>query len=443
MFDSKKRILKSVAKYIQKKHKQKKWKAGEDWVAYSGPNIDEKEICSAVDSLLDEWFIFGKKSQLFERVFPWYLGKTYGCFCNSGSSANLLMLAAATKHYQWKPGTKILTPVAAFPTTVAPILQTGNTPIFVDVELPSINMDLDIVEKKLKEDPEIKAIMFAPVLGNPPNMDRLMTLVKQYDLVLLEDACDSLNSAYDGKYLGSFGIMSSCSFFPAHHMSCGAEGGFVATSDPELHKLLLSMRDWGRDCWCNSTIAGDVTSMTACGSRHRNWLPGAKDVVIDHRYVFSNIGYNLKNSEVAAAIALEQLHKLKKMDDARKQNFKTMYEIFAPYSKYFHMPVATEKAEPCWFAFLLTVKDDAPFSRQDIVDYLEKAKIQTRPYFTGNILAHRGYYHLAEGIDLKAEFPVADKVMRSSFFTGTYIGLTTEKLDYIKATVDEFMKRFA
>ncbi len=267
--------------------------------------------------------------------------------------------------------------MVCFPTTINPLIQHNLIPVFVDVELPSVNLDLDKVEEALENDPEIKAIMFAHVLGNPPDMERLMAIVKKYDLVFLEDACDALGSYYDGKKLGSYGDMSTCSFFPAHHMTMG-EGGFIATNSQKTSMILASIRDWGRACYCNTKKPGNVTAGTACGMRFKNWLPGLKNAVYDHRYVFDEIGYNLKPLDLQASMGLQQLDKLPMLDGARRENWAHLRAIFAPYERYFHMPVATDKADPCWFAYLLTVKEDAPFGRQEIVDHLEAAKIQTR-----------------------------------------------------------------
>ena len=387
--------------------------------------------------------IFGENAREFENKFPAKLGKLYGSLTNSGSSANLLMVAAAKSRRfkkQLKDGDKIITPVVCFPTTINPIIQNNLVPVFVDVELPSVNLDLDKVEELLENDPGIKGIMFAHVLGNPPDMDRLMALVEKYNLVFFEDACDALGSYYDGRKLGSYGDMSTCSFFPAHHMTTG-EGGFIATSSQRTRTILASIRDWGRACYCNTMKPGNVTSATACGNRFKNWLPGLKDAVYDHRYVFDEIGYNLKPLDLQAAMGLKQLEKLPMLDEARRKNWAIMKSIFEPYSQYFHMPEATEKADPCWFAFLLTIKEDAPFSRSDIVEHLESAKIQTRSYFSGNILAHPGYVHMADEYgDMNLTFPNAQLVTTNSFFLGTYAGLTEDKLNYIKSIVDDFFK---
>ena len=439
------KILELVSDYIIEQQNIE-WKPGEDWIAYSGPVYDDEEYVAAIKSLLGQWLIFGQDARKFELEFPQYLGKKFGSLTNSGSSANLLMVSALkSKNWLSLPeGTKIITPIVCFPTTLNPILQSGFEPVFVDVTLPDLNLDLDQVERLLEADVnhEIKAIMFAHVLGNPPNLDRLMELVQKYDLVFLEDACDALGSTYDGKKLGSFGEVSTCSFFPAHHMTMG-EGGFVATDNYKVRKIVASIRDWGRACYCNTSKPGPVLKGTACGNRFKNWLPEAKEIIYDHRYVFDEIGYNLKPLELQAAMGLQQLKKLNTLDDARKKNWQRLTTIFKPYEEYFYLPKATEKSDPCWFAYLLTVKDSAPFDRGDIVKYLEGAKIQTRAYFAGNILYHPGYSHLiSPNENLKVEYPIAHKVTISSFFLGTFAGITDEKLDYIEETVNKFMDEY-
>jgi CDP-4-dehydro-6-deoxyglucose reductase, E1 len=431
-------ILELVSEYIQEKDNT--WTAGKDWISYSGPHYDEKEYLAAINVLLDGWLVFGENAREYEKQFPAQLGMYYGSLTNSGSSANLLAVTAlkSKRSFNLKPGAKFITPVVCFPTTLNPIIQNGFEPVFVDVTLPDLNLDLDQVERILEADPDIKGIIFAHVLGNPPDMRRLMSLVKKYDLIFIEDACDALGSYYDGKKLGSFGHLSTCSFYPAHHMTMG-EGGFVATNSKKLAKVVSSLRDWGRACYCNELKPGDVTSGTACGNRFKNWLTGMPEAVYDHRYVYDEIGYNLKPLDLQAAMGLQQLKKLPDLDAARRKNFAILQEIFKPYEKYLHLPQATELSDPCWFAYLLTVKEDAPFDRADIVDYLENEKIQTRSYFAGNILAHPGYRHLAEPYgDLNSMFPVAGLVTTNTFFLGTYIGLTEEKLAYIKKVVDSF-----
>ena len=433
-------ILELVSEYINDKNTD--WDSENDWVAYSGPHFNDEEYKAAIEVLLGGWLIFGENARNFEKQFPEHLGMRHGSLTNSGSSANLLAVSAlkAKSGFNLPEGSKIITPVVCFPTTVNPIIQNGFEPVFVDVTLPDLNLDLDEVEKVLERDPEIRGIMFAHVLGNPPDMDRLMALVEKYDLIFVEDACDALGSFYDGRKLGSFGHISTCSFFPAHHMTMG-EGGFVATNTNKLRKAVASIRDWGRACYCNTAKPGNVTSGTACGNRHAKWLTGMPNAIYDHRYVFDEIGYNLKPLDLQAAMGLQQLKKLPELDAARRKNFKRMKDIFEPYKQYFHLPEATEKADPCWFAFLMTVREDAPFKRHQIVTHLENNRVQTRSYFAGNILAHPGYTELAEDYgDLRKEFPIASHVTLNSFFMGTFIGLTEEKLDYIQKVIDDFFK---
>ena len=265
MVDKRQQILDLVKEYIIEKRQSESWTPGEDWISYSGPTFDDKEYVAAIDSLLSEWLIFGKKGREFELEFAQHLGKKAGVLTNSGSSANLLAVSAlkSRKWFNLKSGTKFITPVVCFPTTINPLIQNGFVPVFVDVTLPDLNLDLDQVERLLEDDPEIRGIMFAHVLGNPPDMDRLMYLIKRYDLIFVEDACDALGSYYDGQRLGSFGTVSTCSFFPAHHMTMG-EGGFIATNSQKTRTILASVRDWGRACYCNSKKPGDVTGGTAC-----------------------------------------------------------------------------------------------------------------------------------------------------------------------------------
>ena len=442
----KEEILNLIKEYITNKQQSESWEPGKDWVTYSGPTFDASEYVAAVDSLLDGWLIYGKQARKFEVLFAKYMGARDGVLTNSGSSANLLMVSAMMsrrmpKANRLKRGDKIITAVACFPTTLNPIIQNGLTPVFVDVSLPDLNPDLDDIERALEKDPAIRGIMFAHVLGNPPDMDRLMGLVEKYNLVFLEDACDALGSTYDGKLLGSFGTLSTCSFFPAHHMTMG-EGGYVATKTNQLRNIVASFRDWGRACFCNSRKPGDVTAGTACGNRFQNWLPGYKSVTYDHRYVFDEIGYNIKPLELQAAIGLQQINKLDHLHAARRQNFQTLSEIFKPYEQYLHLPVATRNADPSWFAYMMTVKADAPFSRQEFVSHFEAAKIQTRSYFSGNILYHPGYGELAQEYDdLPERFPVAHLVTSNSVFVGTYAGVTDKKIRHIKNVTDEFFKK--
>lgn len=437
--------LKLIDSYIKTKKQNPKWEPGKDWVQYSGPYFDEKELKGGINVLLDEWFILGAKGREFERKFAPLLGKTDGILVNSGSSANLLMssLLKTKRGGKLPEGAKFITPVVCFPTTINPLIQNGFKPVFVDVELPNLNLDLDKVEALLKKDKkkEIKGITFAHVLGNPPDMDRLMAIVEKYDLIFLEDTCDALGSTWDNKPLGSFGKISTCSFFPAHHMTMG-EGGFVAVNEPRLRMALASLRDWGRACYCNSNKPGNVTCGTACGNRIAPWFRKQKDIDYDHRYVFEEIGYNLKPTEMQAAMGLAQLDKLDEMHDKRRKNFDRMYNIWKKYEKYVYLPEAHEKANPSWFGYLVTLKDDVPFNKVQLLEHIEAAKIQTRSYFTGNALFHPAYEEIAkEYKDPRNDFPVATKSTKDTFFLGVYPGMTDAQLDYIEATIDKFFAK--
>jgi CDP-6-deoxy-D-xylo-4-hexulose-3-dehydrase len=442
--DKKQQILDLISEFIKEKREKKKWNAGKDWIQYSGPFYDDKEFIASVDTLLNEWFILGEKGREFELKFAPLLGKKDGIVVNSGSSANLLMVSLLkTKRGGNLPaGAKFITPVVCFPTTINPLIQNGYEPVFVDVTLPNLNLDLDQVEKILENDvnKEIKGLIFAHVLGNPPNMDRVMDIVKKYDLIFLEDTCDALGSTWDGKPLGSFGDISTCSFFPAHHMTMG-EGGFVAVNSAKKRMALASLRDWGRSCYCNTAKPGNVTCGTACNCRFDSWFKNQKDIIFDHRYVFEEIGYNLKPTEMQAAMGLVQLDKLEGMHDKRKYNFKRLYNMFNKYSEYFYLPTMHEKADTSWFGYLVTLKDNVPFTKSELINYMEESKIQTRSYFTGNALFHPAYEDLAKKYeDPRNQFPIATKSTLDTFFLGVYPGITDEQLDYIENKIDNFFK---
>ena len=444
MESKKQAILDLVADYIKEKRENKTWTAGKDWVQYSGPWFNQDEFTAGVGTLLDEWFILGQKGRDFEQKFAPLLGKKDGIVVNSGSSANLLMVALlkTLRGGALPAGSKFITPVVCFPTTINPLIQNGYKPVFVDVTLPNLNIDLDQVEALLEADTakEIRGLIFAHVLGNPPDMDRIMAIVKKYDLIFLEDTCDALGSTWDGKPLGSFGDISTCSFFPAHHMTMG-EGGFVAVNSAKKRMALASLRDWGRACYCNSAKPGNVTEGTACGCRFNSWFKGQEDIIFDHRYVFDEIGYNLKPTEMQAAMGLAQLDKLDEMHARRKYNFKRLYDIFSQYPDFFYLPTTSEKADVSWFGYLVTLKDNLHFTKSQFIDHMEEAKIQTRSYFTGNALFHPAYEELAtEYENPRKQFPIATKTTLDTFFLGVYPGITDAQLDYIEEVIHNFLK---
>ena len=434
-------ILNSVADFIKDKNSKKTWVAGKDFVNYAGPYFDENEIVSAVSTLLDGWLVMGSKSTDFEKKFPKYFGKNFGILTNSGSSSNLLMMASLTskRGYNLPKGTKVLMPIAGFPTTLNPTLQVGFEPVFVDIELDTLNLDLTHAEELIKKH-NIRVITFAHVLGNPPNMDRVMELVNKYDMILLEDCCDALGSTYDGKPLGTFGQMASCSFYPAHHMTMG-EGGFVSCNTYEQEVLLRSFREWGRGCYCVGPEANKL-KCGSCGKRFNEWIPTMPGEIFDHKYVYDEIGYNLKPIELQGAMGLEQLKKLDEIHALRKRNYKLLFDIYSKYEEFFHLPRAQAKSDPSWFAFPLTIRKDAPFKRSDIVDYLEENLIQTRPYFAGNIMLQPAYSHIMDPQQAKDNFPVATFTMTNTYFHGTSPVITPEQIAYIGEKVDGFMSLY-
>jgi CDP-6-deoxy-D-xylo-4-hexulose-3-dehydrase len=428
-----------ILELIQLKRKEKKtWTVGKDYVQYSGDFFDDDEFFAAIESVLNGWWVLGENGLRFERQFKSYLGKEYGALTNSGSSANLLMISAlkSKRLYNLPIGTKIITPAAGFPTTINPILQNGFIPVFVDIELDTLNLNLDQVEEAAKQG--AKVLVFAHVLGNPPNMDRLMEIVNRYNLILLEDCCDALGSKYDGKYLGSFGQFSSCSFYPAHHITMG-EGGFVACKTDEQETVIKSLREWGRGCYCSGKGASCLKD-GMCRKRFSNWLPAFPDEIFDHKYVYEEIGYNLKPIEMQAAIGLVQLKKLDTIIEIRKKNFNRLYSIFSKYDKIFILPKATEKSDPSWFAFPLTIRDGISIKRNQFTMYLEDNKIQTRNYFGGNVLLQPAYDGVYSG-DAKKDFPVSTKVTTDTFFLGTSPVITDEQLDYIESVVDAYFNK--
>ena len=431
-------ILKLVEEYINQKEK-KTWIPGHDTVKYAGPYFTAEEYVAAIEALLNGWLVLGQSGIKFENTFPKLFNKNFGILTNSGSSSNLIMMSAMTSKrlYNFPKGSKVITPIAGFPTTLNPIFQVGFEPDFVDIELDSLNLNLDQVEEKAKQGSKI--ITFAHVLGNPPNMDQLMDIVKRYDLILLEDCCDALGSTYKDKPLGSFGQFASCSFYPAHHITMG-EGGFIACNTHDQEIVIRSFREWGRGCYCVGEKA-NLLKNGCCGKRFSNWLPSLPDEIFDHKYVYDEIGYNLKPIELQAAMGLIQMKKIPEINEKRKKNHARLIEIFSPYEEYFILPKATEHSDPSWFAFAVTIKDNSKFKRKDIVKFLENNKIQTRPYFAGSVMLQPAYDGLMDVNSIISEYPNARKVTTDTFFLGTSPVITDVQLNYIEHTVQKFFKQ--
>lgn len=409
---------------------------GKSKVNYAGRVFDEKELTNLVDSALEFWLTGGRYSREFEKKLAGYLGVEFALLVNSGSSANLLAFSALTSpllgERRIKRGDEVITVACAFPTTVAPVIQYGAVPVFVDVEAKSANIEVGELEKALSE--KSKAVMIAHTLGNPFNLKKVKEFCDKNDLFLIEDNCDALGSKFEGKFTGTWGDIGTSSFYPPHHLTMG-EGGAVYTDDPLLKKIMLSIRDWGRECWCGSGVDN------SCGCRFTRQF-GKLPLGYDHKYVYSHFGYNLKATDLQAAIGVAQLDKLDGFTAKRKENFARLYEglkdlaelqIFEKYPE----------SDPAWFGFLLTVTEKAKFSRTQLTEYLEKNLIQTRNLFAGNLLKHPCFENLEEGVDYRVigELPNTDKIMNDSFWIGLYPGMTNEKLDYMIAKIREFCER--
>ena len=405
---------------------------GTSHIPYAGRVYDEKEMIALVDASLDFWLTTGRYAEQFEKGLAEFLGMKYCLLTNSGSSANLLAVSALTSpklgEKQLTPGDEVITTACGFPSTLNPIIQNNLIPVFIDVDLGTYNIQAEQIESAISE--KTKAILIPHTLGNPADLDTIMETVKKYDLWFIEDNCDALGSRYCGKHTGTFGHFSTCSFYPAHHITMG-EGGAVLTNDPLLKKIIASFRDWGRDCWCEPGC--DNTCKNRFG-----WQLGDLPSGYDHKYIYSHIGYNLKATEMQAAIGVEQLNKLPTFVERRKENFARLFDALKRYSHYVILPKAISRADPSWFGFALLVRDDAPFNRSDLVEHLEDHKIATRMLFGGNLLKQPAY----EGIRyrLGGSLENTDKVMDNLFWVGVYPGLTPEMLDYVIAMFDKFFQ---
>ena len=424
-----KKILKQIAEYFVSQE-QKKFIPGQTFIPYAGRVYDEKELVSLVDASLDFWLTAGRYATQFEEKMAKFLGMKYCLLTNSGSSSNLLAISTLTspllKKCRLKAGDEVITTACGFPTTLNPILQNNLIPVFIDIELGTYNIDVGKIEKAITK--KTKAIFVTHTLGNPVDIDKIIKIVKKYNLWFIEDNCDALGSKYNGKYTGTFGHVSTCSFYPAHHITMG-EGGAVLTSDPLLRRIIISFRDWGRDCWCEPGY--DNT----CKKRFRQKF-GDLPYGYDHKYVYSHIGYNLKVTDMQAAVGCAQLEKLLGFIKARKKNFTFLYNCLKKYEKYFILPQTTKNSQPNWFGFLILVKENAPFTRADIVKHLENNKIATRMLFGGNLTKQPAYAKMRYRVFGKLEN--TDLVMNNLFWIGVYPGITNEKLTYICRVFKKF-----
>jgi len=428
------KILGLVKEHYQQAFQTKKFVAGETPIPVSGKVFDEDEIIHLVDASLDFWLTTGRFADRLERELARYLGVRHSFLVNSGSSANLVALSALTSHKmgdrQLRPGDEVITVAAGFPTTVNPIIQNRLIPVFVDVGIQTYNIDVSALEEAVS--PRTKAIMIAHTLGNPFDLNAVKGIANKNDLLLVEDNCDALGSTYRGKLTGSFGDVSTCSFYPAHHITTG-EGGAVFANDPALKPLIESFRDWGRDCWCEP---GDDNT---CGKRF-DWQLGHLPYGYDHKYIYDHIGYNLKMTDMQAAIGVAQIAKLTEFVKLRKRNWQILKDGLETLTDFFVLPEPTEYSDPSWFGFAISVRSEAPFERKEFTDFLESRKIATRLLFGGNLARQPAYLDLPYRI--VGDLCNSDFVMKNTLWLGVYPGLTIDMMNYVVDSVHEFSRSY-
>jgi len=425
-------IRQLTAEYHKEAFPEKAFLPGESAVPVSGRVFDDKDMFSLIESGLDFWLTAGRFADMFEFKFAKFLGVRDARLVNSGSSANLVAVSALTSptlgDRQLKPGDEVITVAAGFPTTLNPILQNGLVPVFVDVELGTYNVDVSQLEKALSA--KTRAIIFAHTLGNPFNVAAVSEFARKHNLWLIEDCCDALGSAYGGRKVGTFGDIATFSFYPAHHITMG-EGGCVVTNKPQLTKLIESFRDWGRDCWC--APGKDNT----CGKRF-DWQLGTLPYGYDHKYTYSHIGYNLKVSDMQAAVGCSQLEKLTGFIAARKRNYSLLREGLASSQDVYLLPQATEGSDPSWFGFPLAVRPESGLTRDEVTHYLESRKIGTRLVFAGNLTRQPAYKESAYRV--VGDLENSDYVMNNVFWVGVYPGLSEAMVQHIVNSLREVAK---
>jgi CDP-4-dehydro-6-deoxyglucose reductase, E1 len=423
-------ILDLCSRYFQDAFPPSEFQPGISSVPVSGKVIDASDLSAVVDSALDAWFTTGRFAEDFERKLARFVGVRCASLVNSGSSANLVAVSALTSpklgDRQLRPGDEVITVAAGFPTTVNPIIQNRLIPVFVDVTVPGYEIDVTQLEAARSE--KTRAIVIAHTLGNVFDLDAVTAFARKYNLWLVEDCCDALGSTWNGRHVGTFGDIATVSFYPAHHITMG-EGGAVLTDKPALQTIIESFRDWGRDCWCHP--GKDNT----CGKRF-DWQLGSLPCGYDHKYTYSHIGYNLKATDMQAALGASQIAKLPHFIERRKENFRYLRAALAPLEKFLILPEATPGSDPSWFGFPIAVRHDAPFRRDELIRALEAKKIGTRLLFGGNLLRQPAYEHC----EYRAigDLPNTDFVMNNVFWTGVYPGLTKPMLDFVVETMTSF-----
>lgn len=420
--DARDAILKQAEAFHALRWPARDFRPGEDYVPVSGKVFDGEDIRHLVDASLDFWLTAGRFADEFESTFAKTVGTTYALLVNSGSSADLLALTALTspllKDQRLVPGDEVITVATGFPTTINPIIQNRMVPVFLDVEIPGYNIDVSQLEAALS--PRTRCVMLAHTLGNPFNVKAVTEFCAKHDLYLIEDDCDALGAEYDGKRTGTFGDLSTVSFYPAHHITMG-EGGAVLTSKSIIKRAAESFRDWGRDCWCPP--GKDNT----CKKRF-DWQLGELPKGYDHKYIYSHIGYNLKATDMQAAVGLSQLKKLPGFIAARRENYRKLRAALEDLQEFLILPEATPNSNPSWFGFPITVRPTAPFTRNDLVRHLENKKIGTRLLFASNLMRQPAYV----GVEHRAPVPTpnADVIMNGSFWMGIYPGINDRMRDY-------------
>jgi len=421
-----------VHQEFELRHPTKKFTPGKSAIPITGKVFGEAELLAAVNASLDFWLTSGPYAEKFEKSLATYLGMRHAFMVNSGSSANLIALTALTSkslgERQLKPGDEVLTVAAGFPTTVTPILQNGLIPVYVDIDLQTYVAN----DEKLLEaiTPKTKAIMMAHTLGNPFNLELVLKLKEKYNLWVIEDGCDALGGTYRNKILGSFGDLSTLSFYPAHHITTG-EGGAVFSKTASLKPLIESFRDWGRDCWCAPGC--DNT----CGKRFDRKM-GELPEGYDHKYTYSHLGYNLKSGDIQAAIGLAQLARLEEFIRIRRSNWKKLYDGLLDLSEFLLLPMATESSEPSWFGFAITVRESSPVTRNQLIQELDSRMIATRLLFGGNLLRQPAFIGTPQRV--VGELKNTDRVMNDTLWLGVWPGLTDIMIDYVIESIHEIFK---
>jgi CDP-6-deoxy-D-xylo-4-hexulose-3-dehydrase len=427
-----KQILDLVKQYYTAKYSGQTFVPGQSRVNYAGRVFDERELTNLVDSSLDLWLTEGRYSEEFAGKIAEFLGVENVLLTNSGSSANLLAFAALTSEQlgdrRLKPRDEVISVAAGFPSTITPIIQYQCVPVFVDVEIPTYNIDVQKIESAISK--KTKCIFLAHTLGNPYDLDAILNIAEKHKLWLIEDNCDAFGSKYKGRYTGTFGHLSTISFYPAHHITTG-EGGAIITNDDQLAKLVRAFRDWGRDCYC----AGGKNN--TCGKRFSQQF-GTLPFGYDHKYIYSEIGYNLKMTDMQAAVGSAQMDKLEDFCAKRRKNFQRYSQIFAKYKQYFILPQATVNSDPAWFTYIVTVKDTAPFTREELTQHLNTQKIETRNIFAGNMIRQPAMIH--RKFRIAGTLANTDTIMSQTFFLGIYPGMTSEMIEYIEQVIDAFIR---